>query len=201
MVYKWRKLDSAEAIPPVIHMDTCENIMPYDFLKKVYDGNYYMCENGKWHPVDKEKLTPPEKAGDICSLALYDTVKRYDGVYYRCTALNMWFDVDTVTSVSYAYRDSLGSCDTLSNVGLHWNKETSALWSCVKSGSETRWGKVELREREGVSLPDPLDLSRFAGGTRVSTMLYTVDVDGMVYRFTPTTSGTWYLSGIEEPEE
>ncbi len=201
VVYKWRKLDSAEAIPPVIHMDTCENIMPYDFLKKVYDGNYYMCENGKWHPVDKEKLTPPEKAGDICSLALYDTVKRYDGVYYRCTALNMWFDVDTVTSVSYAYRDSLGSCDTLSNVGLHWNKETSALWSCVKSGSETRWGKVELREREGVSLPDPLDLSRFAGGTRVSTMLYTVDVDGMVYRFTPTTSGTWYLSGIEEPEE
>ena len=199
--YKWRKLDSAEAIPPVINMDTCENVVPYNYLKKIYDDEYYMCEDGKWHSVDKEKLTAPEKAGDICSWALLNTVKRYDGKYYRCTAINMWYAEDVVTSVSYAYRDSLGSCDTLSNVGLHWNEETSALWSCVRSGDKYQWGKIELQEREGVSLPENIELSRFAGGTRVSPLIYTVDIDGTVYRFSAPIASVWYLTGIVEPEE
>ena len=201
VVYKWRKLDSAEAIPPVINMDTCEIVIPYDYLKKIYDGKYYMCEDGKWHVVDNEKLSVPEKAGDICTIDLYDSVKKYDGVYYRCTMLNMWFSVDSVTSISYEYRDSLGSCDTISNGILHWNEKTSALWGCVKTGSEYQWGKVELVETNDLTLPDSLDLSRFAGGTRVSDLVYSVDLDGTVYQFHPTNQGRWYLFSVDETEE
>lgn len=200
-VYKWRKLDSAEVIPPVINMDTCENVFTYNYLKKVYDGEFYMCEDGEWHSVDKEKLTPPEKAGDICTWELLNTVKGYDGKYYQCTALNMWFAVDSVTSVGYAYRDSIGSCDTLSNETLHWNEKTSALWGCVKDGDGLRWGMVKLKETEKCSLPDPLDLSRFAGGTLNSPYNYSVDLDGTVYNFVPSLSGEWILKSIEKPEE
>ena len=202
VVYKWRKMTPEEAIPPVINNDTCSIVPFYNLSKKIYDGKYYICESGKWHVLSEDKLTVPEKAGDLCYVDLYDTVKRYDGDYYRCMALNMWILIKSENAVSYEYRDSIGSCDTLSNVGLLWNEKTSSLWSCVKSGGKYQWDKIELRGRSDVSLPDDVELSRFAGGTRVSTLIYAVDIDGTVYRFSaPTNSGVWYLNGIVEPEE
>ena len=121
--YRWRKLDSSEVIPPVVNMDTCEEEVSYNYLKKIYDGNYYMCEGGKWHPVDRDSLTAPEKAGDICSNALLDTVKEYDGKYYRCSEQNLWLVVDSVKSVRYGSRDSLGRCESISDGTLPCNEK------------------------------------------------------------------------------
>ncbi|WP_175566644.1 hypothetical protein [Fibrobacter sp. UWB11] len=197
VVYKWRKLDSAEAIPPVINMDTC-GVNQYN-MKKAYDGEFYMCFIGGWSHVKKESLLPIEQAGFLCSIKDYGLVKGYQGAYYICNTSNQWIELNASSAAPYKYKDSLGTCDTISHKTIVWNEEAGAFYSCQTVDKKYTWSTAPMSASPNDSIPSYLDKRKFAGGVVDGDSVYTVTVDGNKYTFRRYNSNIykWVLDNVE----
>ena len=195
--YKWRKLDSAEAIPPVINMDTC-GVNQYN-MKKAYDGEFYMCFIGGWSHVKKESLLPIEQAGFLCSIKDYGLVKGYQGAYYICNTSNQWIELNANSAAPYKYKDSLGTCDTISHKTIVWNEEAGAFYSCQTVDKKYTWSTAPMSASPNDSIPSYLDKRKFAGGVVDGDSVYTVTVDGNKYTFRRYNSNIykWVLDNVE----
>ena len=193
----WNKLDSAEAIPPVINMDVCNS--DRENLKVIYDGAYYECDNRdlfyRWYPVEKDSLLPPERDGHICTPDLYGTVKKYGDAYYECGYVNQWREMPAVESALLYYRDSLGSCDTISKKSLYWNEKSSSFFGCLKGKTGYDWTQIYLAPGLNYTMPKSFEKRKFAGGMVERDSAYTVTVDGVAYRFS-IFEKNWPLSHV-----
>ena len=179
--YKWRKLDSAEAIPPVINMDSCGVNQLY--LKEVYDGEFYMCFMDGWSRLSEESLLPIEKAGYLCSLKDLGLIKSYQGTYYTCSTFNRWIEMDANSAAPYKYQDSLGTCDTISHKTIVWDEKAEAFYGCTTVEKKYTWGTIPMSMSPNDSIPDSFDKRKFAGGVVEGDSVYTVTVDGNKYTF------------------
>ena len=195
--YKWRKLDSAETIPPVINMDTC-SVNQYN-MKIAYDGEFYMCFIDGWTHVKKESLLPIEQAGNLCSIKDYGLVKGYQGTYYICNTSNQWIELNASSAAPYKYQDSLGTCDTISHKTVVWNEEVGAFYGCQTVDKKYTWGTVPMSASPNDSIPDSFDKRKFAGGVVDGDSVYTVTVDGNKYTFRRYNSNVfkWVLYDVE----
>ena len=180
-VSKWRKLDSTEAIPPVVNMDAC-GVNEY-FQKKVYDGKYYECYGGEWFPVKSEDLLPLEKEGFLCSKPDYGLVKSSEGEYYVCNTSNRWEKLDASSAAPYRYQDSLGTCDTITHKTIIWDERSSKFWGCTTVSGKYTWGEVYMSYSPNDSIPDYFDKSKFAGGVVDGDSIYTVTIGSDKYWF------------------
>ncbi len=175
----WRKMDESELNPPTLNMDVCK--VEQENLKKIYDGKYYVCKIERWHPIAKDSLLQIEKDGFICSDSLLHVVKKVGKTYYQCDYENQWKALDSLESVPYEFRDSLGICDTITNKTLYWSEKASAFYGCAVKDSTYRWAKVDFAY-EPFTMPKSYDKKKFAGGKWIDGF-YTVTVDNVVYRF------------------
>ena len=177
--YKWRKLDSAETIPPVINMETCEV-----HLKKMYDGVVYKCYYGVWSVAKDEELLPFEKEGELCSEQNYWALKEYEGQYYLCERdFNHWEKLDAHSAARYVYRDSIGTCDTLSKKTIIWNEKAAEFWGCITKNNGPTWGVVTMNAIMNDTIPSYFDKNKFSGGTIVNDSIYKVAVDEYEFWF------------------
>ena len=174
----WRKLEDTELIPPVLNMDTCGS--PQENLKIVYDDVFYECKDGKWETVPEDSLLPPEKDGLACDDSLSGVVKKYGSYYYACKEYQ-WKTLSVKESLPYLYRDSLGSCDTISNKLLLWDKERGGFFGCTLRDSVYKWDAISVGT-DPYTLPKKLDVSKLAGNT-LGDSTYEATVDGVVYHF------------------
>ena len=177
--YKWRKLDSAEAIPPVVNMETCEV-----HLKKMYDGVVYKCYYGVWSVAKDEELLPFEKEGELCSEQNYWALKEYEGQYYLCERdFNHWEKLDAHSAARYVYRDSIGTCDTLSKKTIIRNEKAAEFWGCITKNNGPTWGVVTMNAIMNDTIPSYFDKNKFSGGTIVNDSIYKVAVDEYEFWF------------------
>lgn len=189
----WRKLDSAEIIPPVINMDTCDR--PQVNQKVSYDGIIYECQTGDWHRVHPDSLLAPEKDGLICGDSLFGMVKGYDRTYYTCDSNYQWRVMGVLASAPYLFEDSLGSCDTISKKNIHWYGTALGFYGCAKDSGSVAWHRIELGSHPN-TMPLNYDKKSFAGGVIENDSLYKVTVDGKLYQF-DIDGYNWALTHVE----
>ena len=175
----WRKLSDAELIPPVVNLEWCTKSI--ENKKLVYDGVFYECSKGKWNQVDKDDLLPPETDGLVCSDSLVGTTKRYYGTYFYTCKDYKWNLLSAKESLPYLYRDSLGSCDTISNKVLHWNEDRNTFIGCTTMNGSYEWRTITVAPSP-YNLPSSYDRSKFAGED-ITDSIYRVTVDAVGYRF------------------
>ena len=193
--FYWKEMGNAEMIPPVINMDVCDR---NSINKKVtYDGIFYECQNGKWNVVPQDSLSPPEKAGFICSDSLYDHVKHYGDTYYMCDGYFQWRTVPALKGAPYVYRDSLGSCGSITNKTIYWNETASTFFGCAKVGNAWDWSEILLGVKP-YTMPESFKRENFKGGKFVGDSVYTVEVNDVTYRFV-FLKNTLYLSHVDLP--
>jgi hypothetical protein len=174
----WRKLKDEELIPPVVDLEWCTKTV--ENKKLAYDGVFYECSKGKWRQVDKDDLLPPEADGLVCSDSLAGMTKRYGTYYYTCKDYK-WNLLSVKESLPYLYRDSLGTCDTISNKVLHWNEDRKTFIGCTTMDSVYEWRTIAVAPSP-YSLPSSYDRSKFAGED-ITDSIYRVTVDAVDYRF------------------
>ena len=178
-VGSWRKMTDAELVPPVLDLKWCEQISENE--KLVYDGVVYECQKGKWNVVDKKSLVPPEKEGLFCDDSLTGEIKRYGADYYVCGTNYKWRVLSESEAAPHRYRDSLGTCDTISNKILYWNEGLNAFYGCTTWGTVKEWNKIDVGPAP-YSLPSSFNKKKFAGGS-IEDSVYKVTVDGVGYQF------------------
>lgn len=162
-------------------------------LKVLYDGTYYECEYWylKWTKVDESSLLPPEKEGKICKEDLFNTMEVYGKDYYVCETTNAWRLMKGVESGPYRYKDSLGTCDTISNKILHWSEADSAFFGCANVDGVEDWMRIIVEPWPTYLLPLSFDREKIAGQS-LGTSTYTVTIDGIEYRFKIVINGGQY---------
>lgn len=163
-------------------------------LKVSYDGTYYECERWylKWTKVDEASLLPPEKEGKICKEELFNTTEVYDKNYYLCETTNAWILLDSIKSVPYRYKDSLGTCDTISNKVLHWSEADGAFFGCTNVDGVEEWKRVIVEPSPTYLLPVSFDRNKIAGQS-LGDSLYKVTIDGAEYHFSVKTINGQYF--------
>lgn len=190
----WRKLDSAEIIPPVINMDTCDR--PQVNQKVSYDGIIYECQAGDWHRVHPDSLLAPEKDGLICRDSLFGVIRNYGVNYFSCDTTRKWRELTTREAAPYKYRDSLGTCETITEKTLYWDMWSSGLYGCVRDSAGMTWQQVMLAPGPNYTMPRSYDRKKFAGGMMKDDSTYRVTVDGVVYEF-GVYGADWFLKHVD----
>lgn len=153
-------------------------------LKVSYDGTYYECEYWylEWIKVDEASLLPPEKEGKICKEDLYNTVERYGEDFYVCEIPNTWRLLKSKEAAPYRYKDSLGTCDTISNKILHWSEADNAFFGCTNIDGVEEWKRVIVEFAPTYLLPVSFDREKIAGQS-LGDSLYKVVIDSAEYEF------------------
>lgn len=190
----WRKLDSAEIIPPVVNMDTCDR--PQVNQKVSYDGIVYECQAGDWHRVHPDSLLAPEKDGLICRDSLFGVIRNYGVNYFSCDTTRKWRELTTREAAPYKYRDSLGTCETITEKTLYWDMWSSGLYGCVRDSAGMTWQQVMLAPGPNYTMPRSYDRKKFAGGMMKDDSTYRVTVDGVVYEF-GVYGADWFLKHVD----
>lgn len=179
VVGRWRKLTDAELVPPVVDLEWCDRTSANQ--KLVYDGIIYECQKGEWSVVDKRSLVPPEKDGFFCGDTLTGEIKRYGADYYICGTNHKWRVMSESEAAPHRYRDSLGTCDTISNKILYWHEGSQAFYGCTTWGIIKEWNQISVGPSP-YSLPPSFDKKKFAGNS-IEDSVYKVTVDGVDYQF------------------
>lgn len=189
----WRKIKDDEMIPPMIDNIPCERDRIN--LRIGYGDDFFICRDGRWYPVVADSVMPPEKDGLFCTDSLYGLVKRYGGTYYMCDSVRWWREMPALEAGPYAFRDSLGKCNSNLQKTIYWSEKADAFFGCTKIDSVLDWREIRLG-KEPYTMPESFKKEKFKGGTFTDDSVYSVTVDNNLYRFI-LSKNTMYLSHVD----
>lgn len=189
----WRTIKDDELIPPMIDNVPCSRGRINE--KVAYGNEFYICRDGRWYSVDADSVMAPEKDGLFCTDSLYGLVKRYGETYYMCDSVRSWREMPALEAGPYAFRDSLGKCNSNLQKTIYWSEKADAFFGCTKIDSVLDWREIRLG-KEPYTMPESFKKEKFKGGTFTDDSIYSVTVDNNLYRLI-LSKNTMFLSHVD----